>query len=109
MRRSLMLIVPSLALGCVGATESENDLAMAPQDASVRLDLTASVADLATSYPAGPYGHTVGSVFPLLAWSGYVDPAADQVATNELYGSYSSDDLRKSGAAYALLHVSEVD
>jgi hypothetical protein len=122
MRRSALLVLPSLALGCVSSTETPSDLAGAPvdqastrdlvgvvQDLASAMDLSVPGGDLASQYPPGPYGNSVGSVFPLLLWEGYLVPAADQVATNEPYGPYSSDQLRRSGAPYALLHVSEVD
>jgi hypothetical protein len=59
------------------------------------------------AYPSGPYGNAVGSTFPNLQWVGYVDDAADVVATSEPFGPYSMDDVRKSGKPYAFVHVSE--
>jgi hypothetical protein len=65
-------------------------------------------ADLAGgSYPAGPYGNTVGAIIPPLVWEGYNDPLANAVATTKTYGSYTMDDLRKSGRAFGMVHVSD--
>jgi hypothetical protein len=58
-------------------------------------------------YPSGPYGNTVGATFPNLQWVGHVDDAADVVATSEPFGPYTMDDVRRSGKAYAFVHVSE--
>lgn len=65
------------------------------------------LSGMSGGYPAGPYGNTVGAIIPPLVWEGYVDPAADQIATNEPYGNYSMDDLRQSGKPYAIVHVSD--
>ncbi len=65
------------------------------------------VGDLASSYPAGPYGHTVGDTIWPLAWEGYADPLADAIASSKAYGPYSMNDLRLSGRPYAAIHVSE--
>jgi hypothetical protein len=64
-------------------------------------------ADLADAYPPGPYGDVIGDTVAPLQWIGYVDPRADVIATSEPYGDYSMDALRRSGAPYALVHVSE--
>src|SRR5262249_59418131 len=65
-------------------------------------------ADLASGpYPAGPYGNTVGATIPPLLCEGYNDPLADAVATTKTYGSYTMDDPRKSGRAFAIGHVSD--
>ena len=79
------------------------DLAMSTTPADLAgADFTASGA-----YPAGPYGNTVGAVIPPLVWEGYNDPMADAVATTKTYGSYTMDDLRKSGRAFGMIHVSD--
>jgi hypothetical protein len=70
-------------------------------------DLIPRAGDLATSYPAGPYGNKVGDVIPPLVWEGYSDPLADAIATSKPYGPYSMDDLRRSGRPYAAIHVAE--
>jgi hypothetical protein len=57
-------------------------------------------------YPAGPYGNELGDTFPYLVWQGYVstDPAA--LANVEPWTeTYTSDDVRTSGAPYALIHT----
>ena len=65
------------------------------------------VADALGDYPAGPYGNTVGATFPPLDWEGYVDDAADAVATTKTFGPYSTDLVRRGGKKYALIHVAE--
>jgi hypothetical protein len=62
---------------------------------------------VANNYPAGPYGNKVGDVFPPLVWEGYVDDAADAIANTKPYVPYSADAARKSGRAYAMIHVAE--
>ncbi len=59
------------------------------------------------TYPAGPYGHNVGDIIPMLTWEGYSDPLADAIASSKTYGSYSMNDLRLSGRPYAAVHVAE--
>jgi hypothetical protein len=44
-----------------------------------------------------------------MQWSGYVDNAANAVATTLPYGNYSLDDARKSGAHYAMINLAETD
>jgi hypothetical protein len=44
-----------------------------------------------------------------MQWSGYVDSAANAVATTLPYGNYSLDDVRKSGAHYAMINLAESD
>ena len=57
-------------------------------------------------YPAGPYGNNVGDTIANLAWEGYVNTTG-AVASNTLpYVSYSTDEMRKSGKAYGLIHIS---
>ncbi len=59
-------------------------------------------------YPAGPYGNDVGAVLTDLKLQGYVDDKADAIAnTKPFVDSYSLEDVRASGAKYALVHVSE--
>lgn len=70
-------------------------------DLGARGDLLASAA-----YPAGPYGHTVGATLPPLAWIGYAVPNGDALATTATLAAYSMDDLRRSGRAYGVVHVS---
>ena len=70
-------------------------------DLGARGDLLATA-----TYPAGPYGHTVGATLPLLSWIGYAVPGGDALATTVPYAAYSMDDLRQSGRAYGVIHVS---
>jgi hypothetical protein len=103
---------PDLSLSLAG------DLAVTPVDLSTggAADLTMlAMNDLAAlppdgqfgSYPAGPYGHTVGATFPPLVWEGYVATTGDVVVNTLPFGSYSADAMRTSGKRYALVHVSE--
>jgi hypothetical protein len=112
MRRSTLLLLSPLALGCVSSTETPNDQAMARdltgvvQDfAGVVQDFAMTPGDLATGYPAGPYGANVGDVIFPLDWMGYNDEAADALATTKTYGPYSMNDLRVSGKTYGIVHV----
>jgi hypothetical protein len=61
---------------------------------------------IAAMYPPGPYGNTVGATFPPLVWEGYVADKGDVRVDMRPYGPYSMDDVRKSGKAYAMVHVS---
>jgi hypothetical protein len=72
-------------------------------------------------YPSGPYcaapgaapnDHiATGCVIPNLTWNGYVDDAADAIATSKPYRSYSLldvfNDARASGKKYAMLNIAE--
>lgn len=60
-----------------------------------------------SSYPAGPYGNSLGDTIPNLVWQGYVNDRADALSTTKPYVHYSTDDLRKSGPKLALVHLSE--
>jgi hypothetical protein len=113
----LLLIFSTVAAACSGGDGGNNggtggtggagggggDLAGVPGDFGGAHDLAQS----AGSYPAGPYGNTVGDTIAPLVWEGYVDDLADAVATSKPYGTYSMDQLRLSGKAYALVHVSD--
>lgn len=76
-------------------------------DTTVAPDTTTGTDGDLGPYPSGPYGNVVGATFPNLQWVGYVDDAADVVATSEPFGPYSMDDARKSGKPYAFVHVSD--
>ena len=59
-------------------------------------------------YPAGPYGVAVGNTFPDIQLQGYVNDSAVGIAnTKPFVALYTMDDLRVSGARYALIHNSE--
>jgi hypothetical protein len=59
-------------------------------------------------YPAGPYGVAVGNTFPNIQLQGYVNDSAVGLAnTKPFVDLYTMDDLRVSGARYALIHNSE--
>jgi hypothetical protein len=116
MRRSLLLL---FVAGCTvdqTAAKPGDDLSvssLADLSLSPLADLAGAAArdlrgvmDIAAAYPAGPYGHNVGDTITPLVWEGYSDPLADAVATSKTYGSYSMDDLRRSGRPYAAIHAS---
>jgi hypothetical protein len=69
--------------------------------------LAAGDGATADGYPSGPYGKTQGAVIPNMTWSGYVDDAADAVATTKPYVTYSLDDARRSGKEYAIVILAE--
>lgn len=56
-------------------------------------------------YPAGPYGNAVGDTVANLAWEGYVNLDASASSDTLPYGDYSTDDMRKSGKSYGLIHI----
>lgn len=60
-------------------------------------------------YPAGPYGTSVGETFPYLVWVGHVNESASGLSRDVPSSGYTSDDLRRSGRPYALVHVSDFD
>jgi len=59
----------------------------------------------AVGYPAPPYGNEVDDTFPMLAWEGWLNPSADQLATDGTYGPFDSDGIRTSGDDFALVHL----
>lgn len=117
MKRTLLLATTATLVAACGGGATNNTLA----DGSVtgQRDLTAagSTDDLTVlppppdlvvaPYPAGPYGAQPGDVMAPLVWEGYADPLADAVANTKTYGTYSMDVVRRSGARYALIHISE--
>ncbi len=91
------------------AVAPADDLAVeAPDQAAPAADL-ASPPDLAVAagYPPGPYGNQAGAVIAPLTWEGYVNEAADAVSTTKPFVAYSMEAVRKSGKAYAFVHVAE--
>ncbi len=102
------LLLATLLTACGSSPDNTTNSDL--QGALADLSGAPSSSDLAGmmgGYPAGPYGNTVGQIIPPLVWEGYVDPAADVIATTEPYGNYSMDDLRQSGKPYAIVHVSD--
>jgi hypothetical protein len=97
-------------LALAGCSNAATALDLAAGDLSATGELgSTDNRDLGISpiYPAGPYGHAVGDTLPPLVWEGYADPLADAIATSKMYGSFSMNDLRLSGRAYAAVHVSQ--
>lgn len=120
MNRVVHFRLASLALAAVGCSSSPfaADGQAAPDLAAMEsLDFAlASAVDLAPPpppdlaplpYPPGPYGNAVGATLPPLLWEGFVDEAADAVATTRPYVAYSMLNLHRSGRAYGLVHVAE--
>ncbi len=112
MHRKQLIRLTALALlgaGCVGnvaTVDAGGDLASA-SDGGGPMDFAVAVTDLASGYPAGPYGNTKGDTIPPLTWIGYQDDAGDVVATTRPYAPYSMDALRRSGRPYAIVHTAE--
>ncbi len=74
--------------------------------AGVGLDASADAPIDYGPYPAGPYGNAVGDTIANLAWQGHVNLSA-AVSSDTLPSSdYSTDDMRKSGKSYGLIHLS---
>jgi hypothetical protein len=48
----------------------------------------------------------VGDVIANLAWEGYVNDTAAATSNTLPWKSYGSDDMRKSGKGYGLVHLS---
>jgi hypothetical protein len=59
----------------------------------------------AGTYPPGPYGNQVGETLPLLDWEGYVNPAADAVASSQPWVDFGSDGVHASASTHALIHL----
>ncbi len=58
-------------------------------------------------YPAGPYGNVVGAVLIDLPLQGYVNDEGLVLSDQKPFlTSYSLQNLRETGARYALIHVS---
>jgi hypothetical protein len=72
-----------------------------------------SVADAdrpPAGYPAGRYGTHVGDTFPFLRWEGYVEGRADAaLVSSSAWTTYTSDDLRRSGKRWAIVHLTDFD
>jgi hypothetical protein len=59
-------------------------------------------------YPGGPYGNKVGDVLTNLKLQGYLNESGAGLASDQPWlDSYTMEDLRATGAKYALVHVSE--
>ncbi len=57
-------------------------------------------------YPAGPYGHDVGSTIADLHWEGFVNETGGVSSDQLPITDYGTDAMRKSGKPYGLIHVS---
>jgi hypothetical protein len=108
-------------MGCSSSTPPDNgsdsgtitDTGTGGPDGSMSADTgnpnpDSSAMDAALGpYPSGPYGTMVGSILANMTWIGYVDDAADAIATTKPYVMYSLDDARKSGKKYLMINLSE--
>lgn len=128
------LAIALLVLGCGGSDESpgviaredaiatdtstSEDTGTAKADTSepadtgtdvvAMMDTPADTAIVFGPYPAGPYGNKVGDVVANLAWEGYVNPTAVDLASTKPYVTTDLDKLRRDAKkGYALVHVSE--
>jgi len=96
------------ALLSAACSSSTSDKSASPVVGNKSDAAPADAASALGAYPAGPYGNAVGDVLTDLKLQGYVDDAADAIAnTKPFVDSYSLEDVRASGAKYALVHVSE--
>jgi hypothetical protein len=107
--------------GCSGGASVVPDGGETPSDEAspagadlAAMDLAIGPGDAAQSaYPPGPYGNAVGDTIPPLVWEGYVDEAADVLATTEPFIPYSMNALRlsaqsgQSAPRLAIVHVAE--
>jgi hypothetical protein len=60
------------------------------------------------AYPGEPYGNTVGETLANFKLQGYVNEDANVISnTTPFVDAYSLEDIRATGASYALVHVSE--
>jgi hypothetical protein len=59
------------------------------------------------AYPAGPYGADLDATIQNYGFTGFVNDDGSVLSTTLAQRAYSFDELRKSGARYALLHLSE--
>jgi hypothetical protein len=96
------------------AIDSASPQSDTEQEEVAVVDSTMPAMDVATdavmlgAYPAGPYGNKVGDVVANLAWEGYVNPLANELANKKPYVTTSLDALRRDAKkGYALIHVSE--
>jgi hypothetical protein len=115
--RGIWLIGFAAIMGCSssGSTPTDggtddsaaNPDTASPQDSGTSSDSSNDAAP--NGYPIGPYGTKVGSVIANMTWIGYVDDAADAIATTKPYITYSLDDARKSGMHYAMINLAETD
>jgi len=78
----------------------------APRDMASATDMTAPPDLAPAGYPAGPYGFNIGDTVTPLVWEGYLAPDPTNLASST-FGPYGMDELRRSGAPYALVHISE--
>jgi hypothetical protein len=61
----------------------------------------------APGYPAGPFGPQIGDTIPNFTFAGYYRPnKSSGIATEATFGQLSFDQIRQSGAKYALISLS---
>ena len=109
MRRLLGLCAAStIAVGCSSSGDG-GDLSV-PRDLSALLDLSVAdhraPADL--GYPGGPYDAFVGTTLPDFQFPGYyVGLDTSALADTHPFGTTTFDQIRGSGARYAMLMLAD--
>jgi hypothetical protein len=88
-----------------GPEAAPGDAAREPADARE----AGPAFEVPPGYPAGPYGGTVGTTLPPLTWEGYASPDGASLARDQAHGSYTADDMRRSGKVLALIHFADFD
>ena len=96
---------PAEDLSTVGGDQSDDLATSAPFD--LALADFATIPDLNSPYPPGPYGSNVGDTIAPLVWEGYVNPSANGIASSAPYTQLAMNDLRKSGNKFALLYAAD--
>lgn len=89
-------------------TKSPVGSAGTPADAHSNMGSNTDARANVGPYPGEPYGNAVGDTLTNLQLQGYLNEAADAISnTKPFVDSYSLEDVRATGAKYALVHVSE--
>jgi len=100
---SILLVVAPLSAACSSSTTDQ-----AKSHAGAAGADGASGKPMLGAYPDGPYGNAEGDVLTNLKLQGYVNDKGDVISnTLPFVDTYSLEDVRASGAKYALVHVSE--
>ena len=113
-RRLAALLCAALVPACTGAGGA--DLGAAPGDPDASLGGGPDLAeprdlvpgpDLIPSpgYPLGPYGNKVGDTAPDFSLPGYLSTKTAGLASTEPFGDVRMNDLRQSGARFALIEL----
>ena len=96
------LVVAAFSVAC---SSSKTDQAQSPAGSA---GAPADARPELGPYPSEPYGNAVGDTLTNLKLQGYLNEEADAISnTKPFVDSYSLEDVRATGASYALVHVSE--